>query len=181
MALRGTALSSAVLQERWPTAEKMITGHVPWVQQRYTETTLTAVKRWLEGPSCFPPVCVCMAQCKASREMLRVGIASGHTVSQLCWDRLHFCSALTSRPSASCQGAFRDEEGKELLRELFRIPASTGPAFRAALFNCVSGWSGSGTAAGKGHVGVMWIRPHTQEYAFTHMYIHTYNIVPVRK
>lgn len=75
--------------DQWP--------NVPWVQQLNMWTTLTAVKCWPDQTFLFPPVWACMAQCKASREMRQVGIASRPTVSQLCWDRLHFCLALTSR------------------------------------------------------------------------------------
>lgn len=78
-------------------------------------------------------------------------------------------------PSASCQVAFRDEEGKELLSK----PVSSQhppaqPRFPAGAFNCVSRWSGSGPAVGSWHLCVMWIGPHTAITCVqTHTHIHT--------
>lgn len=125
MALRGAILFSLALLKSWPTAEKIIGGHVPWVQQLYMQTTLTAVKHWPDQAFLFPSVWACMAQCKASREMLRVAIASGLAVSQLCWDRLRFCFALTSRAVCVLPRNLQRRGGKGTARWACLISAST--------------------------------------------------------
>lgn len=123
-AVRGTLFSLA-LHKSWPTAEKIISGPVPRVEQLYVQTTLTAVKRWSDQSFLFPSVWACTAQCKASREMRRVGIASGPTVSQLCRDRLRFCFALTSRAVCVLPRSLQRRGGRGTARWACLVSAST--------------------------------------------------------
>lgn len=130
------------------------------------------------GLPIFPSVCPGMAQCKASREMLRVEGLLQVLHSANCDETdCTFAWPWHLRPPASCQRAFRDEEGKELhtvsLSRLSVHPLR--PAFRPGLLIVSLGEVVVAPAVGKvesGRMCVMWIRPHTQLHAFTLTYKH---------
>lgn len=131
----------------------IINLQAPRVTLRVAEFTSFLCRRCNSTMTLFSSVC--MAQCKASRRMLGVGIFSGNAVSQLWWDRLRLCLSLTFWAVCILPMSFKKKKGRKrtALASLSRLSVQpTQACFSTRASNCVS--------VGRGHKCAMWIRPH---------------------